>query len=67
MATNYKYNKTVNTTLKLSGILDTDNGTIELDGEDKSLLNMISDFNGCAADITVSVKATEDLNLPEVD
>lgn len=63
--TNFKYNKITNTTLKASGLLDTDDGTIEVDGEEKSLLNMISDFNGCIVDISVSVRTSEELDVPE--
>ena len=65
--TNFKYNKITNTTLKASGLLDTDDGTIEIDGEEKSLLNMISDFNGCIVDISVSVRTSEELGAPETN
>ncbi len=65
--TNFKYSKTTNTTLKASGLLDTDLGTIEIDGEEKPLIQLIKDFNGCEVAISVSVKTTEELDKPTVE
>lgn len=61
---NFKYNKSITTTLKACGLIDTDNGTIDIDGETKSILQLISDFNGCEAEISVRVKTDTELEAP---
>ena len=61
---NIKYNRTTTTTLKVAGILDVANGVIDIDGEQRSLLAMMSDFEGAPVDITVKVKVDDELEVP---
>ena len=60
----FKYNRTITTTLKVVGIIDTDNGIITVEDEDKNLLNLIRDFNGAEVEIVVKVKSDEELEAP---
>lgn len=61
---NFAYKKTITTAMKVAGILDTDNMTIDVDGEEKKLSTLLSDFNGRAIEINVKVKDEEDLDEP---
>ena len=61
---NFAYKKTITTAMKVAGILDTDNMTVDVDGEEKKLSTLLSDFNGCAIEINVKVKDEEDLDEP---
>ncbi len=60
----FKYNKTTTTTLKVGGILDTDRGIIDIDGDERNLFSLISDFNGADVEIVVKVKIDEELAAP---
>lgn len=60
-----KYNRTTTTTLKVSGFLNVVDGTIEIDGEIRKLLSMMSDFDGATVDISVKVKMDDELEVPE--
>lgn len=59
---NFAYKKTTTTAMKVAGILDTDNMTV--DGEEKKLSTLLSDFNGGAIEINIKVKDEEDLDEP---
>ena len=59
---NFAYKKTTTTAMKVAGILDTDN--IDVDGEEKKLSTLLSDFNGGAIEINIKVKDEEDLDEP---
>ena len=61
---NFAYKKTTTTAMKVAGILDTDNMTVDVDGEEKKLSTLLSDFNGCAIEINIKVKHEEDLDEP---
>ena len=61
---NFAYKKTTTTAMKVAGILDTDNMTVDVDGEEKKLSTLLSDFNGCAIEINIKVKDEEDLDEP---
>lgn len=61
---NFSYKKTTNVTLKLAGMLDLDSQTIEVDGDAKDIMKMLSDFNGCPVEINVKLKETEELDEP---
>ena len=50
--------------MKVAGILDTDNMTVDVDGEEKKLSTLLSDFNGGAIEINIKVKDEEDLDEP---
>ena len=43
---NFSYKKTTTTAMKVAGIIDTDNMTIDVDGEVKKLATLFADFNG---------------------
>ena len=50
--------------MKVAGILDTDNMTVDVDGEEKKLSTLLSDFNSGAIEINIKVKDEEDLDEP---
>ena len=61
---NFVYKKATATTLKACGYIDTERGTIDIDGKEKNLLTLLSDFNGACAELTVKIKSEEDLEAP---
>lgn len=63
---NFAYKKTTTTAMKVAGILDTDNMTVDVDGEKKKLSTLLSDFNGGAIEINIKVKDEEDFDEPTV-
>ena len=63
---NFAYKKTTTTAMKVAGILDTDNMTVDVDGEKKKLSTLLSDSNGGAIEINIKVKDEEDLDEPTV-
>ena len=50
--------------MKIAGIIDTDTMTIDVDGEEKKLSTLFSDFDGAAIEINVKVKDEEELDEP---
>ena len=61
---NFAYKKTVTTAMKVAGILDSDNLTVDVDGEEKKLSTLLSDFNGSPIEINIKVKDEEELDEP---
>lgn len=61
----FTYKKTETTTLKATGIIDTDRMVIDIDGEEKSLSTLLSDFNGACIEMCLKVKNEIDLDEPE--
>lgn len=61
---NFSYKTTTTTTLKVCGILDILSMTIDVDGEEKKLSTLLSDFNGGGIEINVKVKDEEELDEP---
>ena len=61
---NFAYKKTTTTAMKVAGILDADNMTVDVDGEEEKLSTLLSDFNGGAIEINIKVKDEEDLDEP---
>lgn len=61
---NFVYKKTETTSMKVVGILDTDKMTIDVDGDEKSLATLLSDFNGGCLEINIKTKSEEELNEP---
>ena len=49
---NFSYKEVKTTTLKVAGILDVDRGTIEVDGVEKRLSTLLSDFNNECVEFT---------------
>jgi len=64
---NFVYRRIETTSMKLSGILDAENMTIDVDGDDKSIATLLSDFNGAEIEINVKYTAKEDLDEPTDD
>lgn len=63
---NFTYKKTLTTQMKVVGTLDTDMMTIEVDGENKKISTLLSDFEGECIEITVKTKAEQELDEPTV-
>ena len=64
---NFTYKKATTTTLKACGIVDIEKGTIEIDGEDKKILSLLTDFNGAAIELVAKVNDEEELSEPTSD
>ena len=62
---NFSYKRTETTTLKPTGIIDSDRMVIEVNGEEKRLSTLLSDFNGGEIEINIKVKSEEELDPPE--
>lgn len=61
---NFVYKKTETVAMKIAGIVDTDNMTIDIDGEEKSIATLLSDFNGGCVEINVKTKDETELDEP---
>ena len=64
---NFVYKRLTQTSMKIAGIIDTDNMTVDVDGEDKKLSTLLSDFNGAGVEINIKVKDEEELDEPISD
>lgn len=62
---NFSYKRTETITLKAAGIIDTDRMVIEVNGKEKKLSTLLSDFNGDEIEINIKVKSKEELDPPE--
>lgn len=60
----FSYKKTIMTTLKAVGILDTDRMIIDVDGDEKKLSTLLSDFNGGCIEINIKTKSEDELEEP---
>ena len=60
----FTYKRTTTTSMKVAGIIDTDNMTVDVDGEVKKLSTLLSDFNGTVIEINVKVKEENELDEP---
>lgn len=61
---NFVFKETKQTSMKIAGIIDTDNMTIDVDGEEKKLATLLSVFNGGGVEINVKVKEENELDEP---
>ena len=61
---NFVFKETKQTSMKIAGIIDTDNMTVEVDGETKKLDTLLSVFNGGGVEINVKVKEENELDEP---
>lgn len=61
---NFVFKETKQASMKIAGIIDTDNMTINVDGEDKKLTTLLSVFNGGGVEINVKVKEENELDEP---
>lgn len=62
---NLQYKKTLTTSLKVVGVIDTSDMTVEVNGEVKKLSVLFSDLNGEEIEINVKTKEETELDLPE--
>lgn len=65
MAKELTYKKATTVTLKACGIVDIDNGTIEIEGENKKILDLLKDFDGCYTELQAKISDSEELPLKE--
>ena len=63
---NFSYKEVKTTTLKVAGILDTDRETIDVDGVEKRLSTLLSDFNNECVEFTLKIKEENELDEPGV-
>ncbi len=61
---NFVFKETKQTSMKIAGIIDTDNMTVEVDGGEKKLATLLSVFNGGSVEINVKVKEESELDEP---
>ncbi|MGN0382777.1 MAG: hypothetical protein ACI4DS_00795 [Eubacterium sp.] len=64
MANAFSFKEVTTKTMKIAGMVDTDNMTINVDGEEKKLSTLLSVFNGVDVDIQVKIKSEEELDEP---
>lgn len=62
---NFIYKKVITTNMKVAGILDTDIMTVDIDGEEKKLSTLLSDFNGAPVELNIKLKDEEELDEPK--
>ena len=67
MANVFSFKEVTTKTMKITGMVDTDNMTIDVDGEEKKLSTLLSVFNGVDVDIQVKIKSEEELDEPTSD
>lgn len=63
---NFSYKEVKTTTLKVAGILNTNKGTIDVDGVEKRLSTLLSDFNNECVEFTLKIKEENDLDEPGI-
>lgn len=61
---NFSYKRTETTTLKAVGVFDAKRLVIDIDGEEKSLSTLLSDFDGAPIEINIKIRNEEDLTTP---
>lgn len=60
----FVYKKVETTNMKIAGIIDTEKMTVDVDGDEKKLSTLLSDFNGGCIEINIKVKSEEELDEP---
>jgi hypothetical protein len=61
MAKEFSYKKTTTTKLQAIGVIDTDKLTIDVEGDTKSIADLLKDFNGATVTLAVQVKEEEEI------
>lgn len=61
---NLVYKRSTTTSLKTAALIDVENMTITVDGEDKKLSRLWKDFEGSEVEIVIKVKVDEDIPEP---
>ena len=64
MANAFSFKEVTTKTMKITGMVDTNNMTIDVDGEEKKLSTLLCVFNGADVDIQVKIKSEEELDEP---
>lgn len=67
MANAFSFKEVTTKTMKITGILDSDRMTVDVDGEEKSLATLLSPFDNLAVEIKVVLKDEEELDEPTSD
>lgn len=62
MAKNYSYKESKVTTKKITGMYDAENHVIEVDGENKNIIEELKDFEGAIVEVTIKIKQETDLS-----
>lgn len=65
MAKSFSYKLTTTKTMKVAGIIDTDAMTMDVDGEEKDLSKLLSEYNGAIVELNVKTKEEQDLDEPD--
>ena len=63
----FQYKKTQTINLKAEGFIDSENMTIEVDGEVKNISTLLSDFDGCYVCLNAKTKEETELDEPTED
>lgn len=61
---NFVFKEIKQKSMKIAGILDSDNLIINVDGEEKKLTTLLSAFNNIGVEINVKVKEENELDEP---
>ena len=65
MAKSFSYKLTTTNAMKVAGIIDTDAMTMDVDGEEKDLSKLLSEYNGAIVELNVKTKEEQDLDEPD--
>lgn len=61
---NLQYKKVTTTTLKVGGFLDANRMVVDVDGVEKDIKTLLSDFDGTCVELNVKVKDEIELSEP---
>ena len=61
---NFVFKETKQTSMKVAGIIDSDNMIIYTDDEPRKLATLLSAFNGAQIDLQIKVKEKRELDEP---
>lgn len=61
MAKNLVYKKSTTITLKAVGTLDLEHGTIDIEGEERLIKDLLKDFDNLDVEINMKIKDEEEL------
>lgn len=61
---NLQYKKVTTTTLKVCGFLDTNRMIVDVDGVEKDIKTLLSDFDGDCIELNIKIKDEMELEEP---
>lgn len=61
---NLQYKKVTTTTLKVGGILDADRMIVDVDGVEKDIKTLLTDFDGDCIELNIKIKDEMELEEP---